>query len=343
MQLSPSGQPFGHIRAVAFAVALVTLAALALTAVGCKKKEGPGVEPVSTGSKPPVVKRKPKHPPPVAGAGAAATAAAAPEIGTRPPPPGTEPAPAAAPLPVAAAASPAVAAEPVAAPAPGGLPAPEPVPMPPAAPPGAPAPGEFAANPAGRPPRVGPNPLGGADPAAAAPAPPDRPQPVPEPAPRMPEPVAAPPPDPAPMGREPSEPALDITGYLSAADLERVLGTKAKLRRSDLPGTAPSPTYNAIYFAPEKGDGFGISLQVWRDANLAESRTRFNTMRNTYSNVAPTNKVAEQGFRAYFNGVVTLVFANVRRPLVAALSCSTKVCNADQIIELANRANERLQ
>jgi hypothetical protein len=139
------------------------------------------------------------------------------------------------------------------------------------------------------------------------------------------------------------EPALDITGYLSVADLERVLGPKVKLRRGDLPGTPPSPTHNSAYYAPQKGDGFGVALQVWRDPNLAESRTRFNTMRNTYSNVAPTNKIAEQGFRAFFGGVVTLVFADPRRPLVAAVSCSTKVCTADHLIELSKRVAERLR
>ncbi|MBM4342453.1 MAG: hypothetical protein FJ100_03630 [Deltaproteobacteria bacterium] len=323
---------------IPLALAAAALVSLALSAAGCRKKDGPAVEPVSTGSKPPVIKRNPRdaqatEAPTVAAGPTAPTPVAAPEPGARPAPPSPEAAPGA---PEAATATEAAAVVPA-------HPAPEPVPAPPSAPPGAPVPSEFAANPAGMPPRAGPNPLGGADPGVAAPALPDRPQPVPEPAPRMPDPVAAPAAEPAPTVREPGEPALDITGYLSAADLERVLGARARLRRSDLPGTAPSAGYNAIYFAAEKGDGFGIALQVWRDANLAESRTRFNTMRNTYSNVAPTNKVAEQGFRAYFNGVVTLVFANVRRPLVAALSCSTKVCTADQIIELANRANERLQ
>lgn len=139
------------------------------------------------------------------------------------------------------------------------------------------------------------------------------------------------------------EPALDITGYLSSVDITRVLGDKAKLRRSELPGSKPSPTYNVLYFQPEKGDQFGLAVQVWRDSNLAESRTRFNTMRNTYSNVAPTNKVTDQGFRAFFGGVVSLVFADQRRPLVVAVNCSTKTCTADQLIELSNRVNERLR
>ena len=139
------------------------------------------------------------------------------------------------------------------------------------------------------------------------------------------------------------EPALDITGYLSAMDIARVLGDKAKLRRAELTGAKPSPVYNVLYFQPVKGDSFGLAVQVWRDSNLAESRTRFNTMRNTYSNVAPTNKVTDQGFRAFFGGVVSLVFADQRRPLVVAVNCATKTCTADQLIELATRVNERLR
>ncbi len=145
------------------------------------------------------------------------------------------------------------------------------------------------------------------------------------------------------MDSQAGEPPLDITGYLSAVDVARVLGDKAKLRRGDLPGALPSPVYNATYFQPDKGDHFGLAVQVWRDSNLAESRTRFNTMRNTYSDVAPTNKVTDQGFRAFFGGVVSLVFADPRRPLVVAVNCSTKVCTADQLIEIANRVNERLR
>ena len=138
------------------------------------------------------------------------------------------------------------------------------------------------------------------------------------------------------------DPPLDITGYLSAADLERVLGKKRKFRRSQLPGVSPSKGYNAVYYASKSGKSFGVSVQVWRDASLVDSRTRFNSMRNTYTDVVPTNKVTEQGFRAYFSGVVTLVFAEPRKPMVAAVSCAVKLCNPDAIIELSRRVAERL-
>jgi hypothetical protein len=141
----------------------------------------------------------------------------------------------------------------------------------------------------------------------------------------------------------PDELNLEVSGYISVADLERVLGAKQKLRRADLPGIAASPRYNSLYYAPDKGDGFGVGVQVWRDENLAESRTRFNTMRNTWSNVAPTNKVTEQGFRSYFGTLVSVVFADPRRPLVAAVSCATKICDADMLIELSKRVAERLR
>jgi len=162
---------------------------------------------------------------------------------------------------------------------------------------------------------------------------------APEPAPEPPAEVPAPPP---PRG-ESGEAALDISGYISQADLERVLGAKVKLHRSDLAGVAAAAGYNTLYYQPEKGAEFGVGVQVWRDPGLAESRTRFNTMRNTYSNVAPTNKVTEQGFRSFFGSVVTLVFADPRRPLVAAVTCSTKFCNADALIELSRRVAERLR
>jgi hypothetical protein len=141
-------------------------------------------------------------------------------------------------------------------------------------------------------------------------------------------------------------PPLDVTGYLSRTDLERVVPkalSKHKLRRAALPGVKPSPTYNALYYAPAKGDDFGVGVQVWRDRNLVDSRTRFNTMRATWTNVVKTNKITEQGFRSHFGDVVTLVFADSRRPLVAAVTCDVAVCKADELIELATRVKTRLR
>lgn len=138
------------------------------------------------------------------------------------------------------------------------------------------------------------------------------------------------------------EPVLDVNGYIGVSDLEFVLGGKAKFRRSDLVGTPAGPGYNALYYVPQKGDQFGVSVQIWQDNSVTDARARFNTMRNTWSNVAPTNRITEQGFRAHFEGVVTLVFADPRRPIVAAVSCSAKICTGDQLAALAGRVAERL-
>ncbi len=139
-----------------------------------------------------------------------------------------------------------------------------------------------------------------------------------------------------------TEPPLDVNGYIIAADLPKVLGSKQKFHRTELVGINPTPAYNAMFYATDKPDLFGVSVQVWHDPNLAESRTRFNTMKNSYSNVSPTNKITDMGFRSFYGSVVTLVFVDPRRPLLAAVSCSTKVCTGDQMIELARRVAERL-
>jgi hypothetical protein len=135
---------------------------------------------------------------------------------------------------------------------------------------------------------------------------------------------------------------LDVNGYIGVSDLEFVLGGKAKFRRSDLVGTPAGTGYNALYYVPQKGDQFGVAVQIWQDNSVTDARARFNTMRNTWSNVAPTNRITEQGFRAHFEGVVTLVFADPRRPIVAAVSCSAKICTGDQLAALAGRVAERL-
>ncbi len=140
----------------------------------------------------------------------------------------------------------------------------------------------------------------------------------------------------------PTEAPLDVNGYIIAADLPKVLGTKQKFHRTELVGINPTPNYNAMFYAADKQDLFGVSVQVWRDPNLAESRTRFNTMKNSYSNVTPSNKITDMGFRSYYGNVVSLVFVDPRRPLLAAVSCSSKVCGSDQLIEIARRVAERL-
>lgn len=314
--------------------ALAVAAALATLPAGCKKKED-AVEAVKP-SKPPVVKRAARSAAdsPTAGLAQEATPTRAGRAPMQPAPvPSTAPE-AATPAGAAAPAGPAAAGAGQAAPVAGAVPTAPTVPTQPD-----PAAAPTQPDPAGREAQAAPAERAGDRAAAQAPVaeaetPPSAPAPMPE-APVMERPGA--------MDPQAGEPPLDITGYLSAVDVARVLGDKAKLRRGDLPGALPSPVYNATYFQPEKGDHFGLAVQVWRDSNLAESRTRFNTMRNTYSDVAPTNKVTDQGFRAFFGGVVSLVFADPRRPLVVAVNCSTKVCTADQLIEIANRVNERLR
>jgi len=167
--------------------------------------------------------------------------------------------------------------------------------------------------------------------------PPPAPAPTPPEAPRPSEPPPAP-------KRAPADRLLDVTGLLSLVDLERVLGKKQKFTHATLPGIQPSDIYNALYYEPAGKSGtFGVAVQVWKDRNLNDARTRYNTMKNTYADIADTTAVTEQGFRAHFGEVVTLVFADPRRPIVAGVSCSTKLCKAADLIELSKRTFDHLR
>ena len=282
-------------------------------AAGCKKSGEP-VE-VVQGKKPPIVKAKKPGGDAKAKPGDAAKAPIAPDAGGQHP----------LPKPVAVAQAPTPTA----------------------------APGSSAAA-AAAPVVPVPAPLHGKLPLAAAKPEPAKPEPA-KPEPAKPEVAKVEPPAPAfkapepppPVGAvtvraTPAEAPLDVNGHIIAADLPKVLGTKQKFHRTELVGITPTPAYNAMFYATDKPDQFGVSVQVWHDPNLAESRTRFNTMKNSYSNVTPTNKVTDMGFRSFYASVVTLVFVDPRRPLLAAVSCSAKVCTGDQMIELARRVAERL-
>lgn len=330
MREQPSVVLLPHSRSARL-LQLAAVLALVLSAVSCKKGTD-AVEPVA-GKKPPIVKAKktakagdpaeaeaPGTPTPTAAAPAAPDSAAAQRASVRAP----------------------EAVTPIAAPA-----AAAPAPIVPKVPDSAkPA---LVAKP--------PEPAKAAEPGKTVePAKPARvldavKPPEPPKAPEAPKPAKAPvreddapvPPGGAVVRPAPSEPPLDLTGYLSTADLEKVLGAKQRFRRAELPGVPPSPGYNAQLFASDKPNELGVTIQVWRDPNLAESRTRYNTMKNAYSNVTPSNKITDMGFRAWYGPVVTQVFVDPRRPLLGAVSCSAKVCNGEQLIELARRVAERLR
>ena len=143
---------------------------------------------------------------------------------------------------------------------------------------------------------------------------------------------------------KPIEPSLEIGGFLTLRDLEHVFSKKKTFLRGNLPGVEPSKSHNTLYFEPQRGDAFGVAVQVWRDLNLIDSRTRFNTLKNTSTNVVTTAKVVgDQGFRSYFGGVVTLTFADARLPIVASVSCGIKTCEANDLVALALRVAERLR
>ncbi len=282
---------------------------------GCKKSTDAGA--AAPGAKPPIVKAK-KPTDGKAKDAAAKDAAAKPAEGDKAAAPGVVSQRAPAPHPAAAPEAPTPAAAPTPAIVPPVAAAPAPVVPVPA---GRGKPAEVVAK------------AEAAKPEAAKPEPP-------KPAAKAEEP-------PLPAGAvivhaAPTEAPLDVNGYIIAADLPKVLGTKQKFHRTELAGITPTPNYNAMFYATEKADLFGVSVQVWRDPNLAESRTRFNTMKNSYSNVTPTNKITDMGFRSFYGNVVTLVFVDPRRPLLAAVSCAAKVCTGDQMIELARRVAERL-
>ena len=298
-------------------------------ATGCKKS----ADTAQAGSKPPIVKAK--KPGADAKAGDEAKGAKPGDAAAKPGDGAVKPAKPAE-VAKALAAAPIRPAPPPAAPTPE-TPPPAAVPAPPVAVP----PASAVAAPA----PVVPVPVGRGKPAeVVAKAEAVKPE-VAKPEPPKPEvrPEAPPlPPGAVTVHATPGEPPLDVNGYIIAADLPKVLGPKQKFHRTELAGINPTPNYNAMFYAADKPDLFGVSVQVWRDPNLAESRTRFNTMKNSYSNVSPTNKITDMGFRSFYGNVVTLVFVDPHRPLLAAISCSTKVCSGDQMIELARRVAERL-
>ena len=143
--------------------------------------------------------------------------------------------------------------------------------------------------------------------------------------------------------KPPAPPAQDIRLLLTMADIKGIAGDKVRFVRRNLPGVVNSKETEALMFAPEKGDAFGFSIQVYYDKPGPKARQRFDNLFATYPNAVEIAPVAGRTFFAYFGDVIHVGFLHPMTGKIVVLSCGQKFCDSDQLYELAKKVASRVR
>lgn len=143
------------------------------------------------------------------------------------------------------------------------------------------------------------------------------------------------------------KPPLKIDGLLTSDDVAS-LADNQSFTTADLPGTDPSPTYNAVRFKPNDSDDYGAGLQVWSFSDSEKATSRYKRLNNQYLNVSePGDDVEVPGTEAFVSdrgGILQFVVKLDEPPHVLAVSCSPSLCeSAGDAAELATQVADRIR
>lgn len=136
-------------------------------------------------------------------------------------------------------------------------------------------------------------------------------------------------------------PPMVVTGLLSMADVKTVTKTRTRLDRTTLPGIPVHAGYNNIFFRARRWEQFGVSVQVWKEANGRDARWRYDQMVASYPNVTENESVTKKSFFSYWGEVYHLVFLLEDVNATIGVSCGRKICDPEQLLELATRVRDR--
>ncbi|HNU67608.1 MAG TPA: hypothetical protein PKH54_00410 [Myxococcota bacterium] len=164
----------------------------------------------------------------------------------------------------------------------------------------------------------------GQAPAPGASNPADSPQPVPKP--------------------DPSRPPLpDPRLLLTMTDVAAIAPARARFQRAPLAGAPRTEDSDAILYRPEKGNGFGFSLQIFRSRNALETRKRFDSLLASYPSAQEIASVSGKTFFSYWGDTIHIGFVQPSRNLTAIVSCGRDFCDSDKLMELSTKIAERLR
>ncbi len=143
------------------------------------------------------------------------------------------------------------------------------------------------------------------------------------------------------------KPPLEIDGLLTSDDVGS-LADDQSFTTADLPGTDPTPTYNAVRFKPTDSDDYGAGLQVWSFSDKQGATSRYERLNSQYLDVSqPGDDIDVPGSNAFVSdrgGILQFVVKLDEPPHVIAVSCSPSLCeSAGDAAELATKVADRIR
>lgn len=161
--------------------------------------------------------------------------------------------------------------------------------------------------------------------------------------PEQPQPVAKQEPRPE-QKPDPSRPPLpDPRLLLTMTDIAAIAPAKARFQRAPLAGAPRTDDSDAILYRPEKGNGFGFALQLFRSRNALETRKRFDSLLASYPSAQEIASVSGKTFFSYWGDTIHIGFVQPSRNLTAIVSCGRDFCDSDKLMELSLKIAERLR
>jgi hypothetical protein len=146
--------------------------------------------------------------------------------------------------------------------------------------------------------------------------------------------------DAPPSASRRSAPLLPISHALNAVELKTLTGKS--FRADELVGQLPSSRYNTVYFRTGKGGDYGVSVQLWHEPALRDTRARYENMKSTYPNVTETGNVTHSSFFAHWGEVHHLVFMDLKKRRVVSVSAGNQTLTPDQLYAVATTVRDRL-
>ena len=135
-----------------------------------------------------------------------------------------------------------------------------------------------------------------------------------------------------------AKPPLPISHALSSQELKQLTGQTFK--PSSLGGQLPSPAYNSLYFRTTREEKLGVVVQLWHEPALKDTRARYEAMKIGYPNAQETGNITNYTFFSHWGNVYHMVFMDLKRRRVAAVS--TEALTPNQLFTVATRVRDRL-
>jgi hypothetical protein len=151
--------------------------------------------------------------------------------------------------------------------------------------------------------------------------------------------------EPQPSGRAtwPGAPAsggppLDISKLVTKVELEEL--SNRKLKAGVLSGIEAGPHYNFTLFETKEGE-LAASVQVWAEATIKDTRSRFDNMKGSYPNVRDTANITPYTFFASYGKTYYLAFMDLKRRRVVSVAINSDVFSPNQLFQITKNVHDR--